>query len=134
MASEYSGRCFCGFVRFRLEDSPLYACHCHCHSCQRAAGAAYVSWATFAVDAMRITDGVITEYQSSPGVTRGFCGHCGSALTYAHTARPGEIDVTLASLEDAEDIVLRSHIWVEDKAPWVVIADDLPQYPRKATG
>ncbi len=117
-------------MSYAFDAEPLYACHCHCQSCQQAAGAPFVTWATFPAADFRIGEGVIAEYHSSPGVTRGFCAQCGTSLTYAHRDRPGEIDITVVSLAEPERISPRSHIWVEDKAPWLVIDDDLPQYPR----
>lgn len=130
---KFEGACFCAYVHFAIDAEPVYACHCHCHSCQQAAGAPFVTWATFPVSAFDIDGGVIAEYRSSPGVTRGFCAQCGTSLTYQHTDRPGEIDITVASLAEPERIAPRSHIWVEDKAPWLVINDELPQFPRKVT-
>jgi hypothetical protein len=129
----YYGSCFCAYVTYAIDVEPLYACHCHCHSCQQAAGAPFVTWATFPAAAFRIAEGVIAEYRSSPGVTRGFCAQCGTSLTYTNEDRPGEIDITVASLAEPQRIVPRSHIWVENKAPWLVIDDGLPQYQRKAT-
>jgi len=120
-------------VRYTLSEAPLYACHCHGRSCQQAAGAPFVTWATFHDTAFRISGGVIAEHRSSPGVTRGFCAQCGTSLTYTHVDRPGEIDVTVASLADPERITPQSHIWMDDKAPWLVVDDDLPQFPQKVT-
>jgi hypothetical protein len=131
MASSYRGGCFCGAVRYAIGREPLYACHCHCRSCQRASGAPLVTWATFPADGFVLEAGDISLHRSSPGVTRGFCSHCGTTLSYAHSERPGEIDITVTSLDEPGRITPRSHIWLEDRAPWQVIADDLPQFPRK---
>ena len=128
----HSGRCFCGEVRYVAEGPELYACNCHCESCRRASGGAYVPWATFHKDRFRVVSGILAEYRSTPGVTRGHCSQCGTALTYEHVDRAGQIDITLASLDDPSDIRLRSHIWVDDKPDWVVLHDGLPQFPQKA--
>ncbi len=128
-----AGTCFCGDVRFSIDAPESYACFCYCESCQRAAGAPVVPWATFNKASFRVTHGRITWHQSSPGVTRGHCAQCGTCLTYEHSEREGEIDVTLNSLDDPSTIEPRSHIWVEDKPPWFIIGDDLPQYARKVT-
>ena len=64
-------------------------------------------------------------------MTRGICSDCGTSISYEHTDRPGEIDVTLNSLDDPAAPVLRAHIWVEDKAPWLEIGDELPIYEKK---
>ena len=71
---------------------------------------------------------------SSPKVTRGFCGACGSSLTYAHADRPGVIDVTLATLDDPSLIRPEAHIWVANKAPWVKLNDGLPQFAEWRSG
>ncbi len=133
MSGAYDGACFCGDVHFTIAAEPLYACHCHCRSCQQAAGAAFVTWATFPARALRISAGGITDYHSSTGVTRGFCKRCGTTLTYAHADRPGEIDITVASLESPARISPQSHIWMEDSIAWLAIDDGLPQYLRKVT-
>ena len=128
MTGRYSGGCLCGAVRFEVSGPGSNLCYCHCNSCRRAAGAPAVAWGTFAYGGFRVTRGTLTEYRSSPPVRRGFCAACGGALTYRHEARAGEIDVTLASLDEAASLAPRMHVWVGDKLPWVLIADDLPQF------
>lgn len=131
MAETLSGGCFCGAVRFEVAGPETFACFCHCKSCQHAAGAPVVAWATYSKDTLRVTRGRMHLYHSSPGVTRGICGACGTSISYEHTDRPGEIDLTLNSLDNPSAPVLRAHIWVEDKAPWLEIGDDLPVYAKK---
>lgn len=131
MTEVLTGGCFCGAVRFEVRGPEKFACFCHCHSCQRAAGAPVVAWATYARDAFRITGGALHTYSSSPGVTRGFCSGCGTSISYEHVDRPGEIDLTLNSLDDPGAPTLKAHIWTEDRAPWFEIGDDLPVYVKK---
>ena len=126
--ARYSGRCFCGQVRFELTGEPIFACHCHCESCRHAAGAAFVTWVSFDREALVLTSGTIAEYRSSPGVRRGHCADCGTTLTYWLDKRADEIDIAVASLDDTSGIEPEAHIWVQDKAPWLAINDGLPQY------
>jgi hypothetical protein len=51
-------------------------------------------------------------------------------LTYEHEDRAGQIDVSLTSFDDPAEISPSAHIWVEDKLPWLIIDDGLPQYAR----
>ena len=131
MTDSLAGGCFCGAVRFEVEGPEKFACFCHCHSCQHAAGAPIVAWATYARETFRVSSGELHTYSSSPGVTRGICAACGTSISYEHAARPGEIDLTLNSLDDPSAPVLKAHIWVEDKAPWFEIGDELPVYEKK---
>ncbi|HEX5787661.1 MAG TPA: GFA family protein [Woeseiaceae bacterium] len=133
MKPHFEGACLCGKLRYTIAAAPSYACHCHCRSCQRAAGAPFVTWATFPAAAFAVTGGALAEFHSSRGVTRGHCAGCGTTLTYEHVGRPGEIDVTVASLAEPARITPRSHIWVDDKLPWLVLNDDLPQFLQKVT-
>lgn len=127
------GGCLCGSVRYRVSGSASDLCFCHCASCRRATGGVAVAWGTFAHDAFVVTRGELTEVATSPGVTRAHCSACGSSITFRHELRPDEVDVTLATLDDAADLVPDAHIWVQDKLPWVRICDGLPQYETVRT-
>ena len=132
--TRHAGGCFCGAVRYEVSGAPRTLCYCHCESCRRAAGSPAVAWATFDRSGFRVTHGALAEFRSSAPVTRGFCAACGSCLTYRHEARSGEIDVTLATLEEAARLAPQMHVWVADKLPWVRIEDGLPQFPESAAG
>ena len=128
-----TGHCFCGDICFEVVGPESFACLCYCESCQRAAGAPVVAWATYAREAFTVTRGNMHWHTSSPGVTRGICNKCGSSITYENEKRPGEIDITLNSLDEPDVPRLRAHIWTEDKRPWIHIRDDLPVYKKTVT-
>ena len=86
--------------------------------------------ATFPKGNFVVVEGVMEMIDTSPGVARGHCAKCGTGISYQHVARPAEIDLTLASLGDPIDLRPTAHIWVEDKVPWLVLNDGLPQYPK----
>ena len=116
-------------MRYEARGAPRYLCFCHCESCRRAAGAAVVPWATFARSELHVTRGTLAQYRSSPMVLRGFCAACGTSLTFLNAGRTDDIDLTLASLDEPQRLAPTMHLWVQDKLPWVSIADGLPQYP-----
>ena len=127
------GGCFCGAVRYRVTGPGTDLCICHCTSCRRATGVPGVAWGTFSRASFEVQNGQLAERRSSAQVLRGFCANCGTALTYRHEQRGSEIDVTLATLDDAGKLAPQAHIWVQDKLPWVSITDGLPQYPTVCT-
>ena len=126
----HTGGCRCGAVRYQASGPVSHLCFCHCATCRRAAGATPVAWGTFGRTHFRVTAGALAETRSSPPVRRGFCAACGTCLTYRHDAHADEIDVTLGSLDEPGRLAPQMHVWVEDKPPWVLIADPLPQYRR----
>lgn len=94
------------------------------------AAAPAVSWFTLPLDQLRWLNGSPLHFQSSPGVTRGFCPRCGIPLTYRSDAFPDEIDITLCSLDAPSMLAPRDHTQTADKLPWDVIGDGLPQFPH----
>ena len=129
------GRCYCQKFRFLVEGPVRNLCVCHCESCRRAAGAAFVAWGTVDGGCFHVLSGTLSVIRASPEVERGFCDACGTSLTYRHVQRSGEIDFTLVSLDDPTLLQPQAHVWVQDKLPWVEIVDGMPQYqtvPRDA--
>jgi hypothetical protein len=127
------GGCLCGAVRyrigpFRIAEGPLCSCICHCVSCRRASGAPSVAWLTVERAQFEILSGNPLTYGSSPGVTRRFCGRCGSALTYENAESPASIDVTTITLDDPNGFPPTAEVWLEDKVAWQPTAEELRHY------
>ena len=68
------------------------------------------------------------RYHSSPGVTRSFCGKCGTSLTYEGERWPGELHILAATLDDPGLITPQAHVYVGQKLPWVHLSDGLPRF------
>jgi hypothetical protein len=80
-------------------------------------------------------DGALRWYVSSPGVKRGFCGHCGSTLFFLDESGPA-IDIAPGSFDEMPQLKVDRHIYVAHKGDYYMIADGLPQYdenvPKKS--
>ena len=122
------GGCLCGAVRYASDAEPRDETLCHCRSCRRAAGAHVVGWFSAPAASVRFAGAEPVRFRSSPGVERGFCGVCGTTLTYRSDAFPDEIDLTLASLDRPERWPPRDHTQVADRLPWDVVCDGLPAF------
>jgi hypothetical protein len=125
------GGCLCGAVRYRVPLPPLWVAHCHCSMCRRAQGAAFVTW--FGIPGEKFAfvgdAGQLRTYQSSADAQRSFCGHCGTPLFFESKHWPGELHVTLASLDAAAAATLQpqAHAYWNSRAPWVELGDHLPR-------
>jgi len=124
------GGCLCGAIRFRATGKPTNTMVCHCQTCRRAAGSPVVAWLTFDRKDFRITRGKLSEFNSTPPVTRGFCGTCGTPLTYAHRDSPDSIDVTTCSLDDPQTYPPTHHSWLSHDVGWVRFGDGLPAFAQ----
>lgn len=127
--AERSGGCLCGMVRYRVTGPPRSVGYCHCRMCQKSTGAPATSWATFKAAAFAFSSGSPRELRPSPGARRGFCGACGSPLTFRFEhAGTQWIDVTVASLDDPASLPPQYHIWTGSRIAWFDIADSLPRH------
>jgi hypothetical protein len=125
-----SGGCLCGAVRFRCGMPQSAAAYCHCTSCRRAAGAHVVAWFTVPASSLVFTQGQPAIYRSTPPVQRGFCGRCGTQVTYRNEQWPDHVDVTIGSLDEPDRVKPADHIWMEDAASWDRPGDGLPCHAR----
>jgi hypothetical protein len=127
-----TGRCRCGAVRFRAEGKPLWVVHCHCDDCRRTTSSVMATYTGFPRDRFAFTSGAPTTYNSSPGVTRSFCGNCGSPLTYEGARWPGEIHVFVAAFDDPSAFTPRAHVYVSEQLSWLRVTDGLKRFARTA--
>ena len=128
MTESREGGCLCGDTRYQVAGEPFSVCLCHCRSCQRASGGAFVPWLSIGKKNFQFTGADPAKHNSSDGVMRTFCGRCGTSLTYEQTTEDS-IDITIATLDDPGSLTPTCHIWVSDKLPWIKISDGLPAYP-----
>jgi hypothetical protein len=126
-SQEHRGGCLCGAVRYRLHGAPDWSAHCHCRSCQKSTGAAFTTWVGVKTVNFEVTSGQLTVCNTSPSVERGFCGKCGTSLTYVAEERwPGQVSVLAPTLDDPGIASPTIHVYVKDRLPWVKLADGLP--------
>ena len=93
-----------------------------------------VAWVTFPEDAVDLIQGTPARWHSSAGVTREFCGRCGTPLSYRHADHAGWIDLTVCSFDDADSFPPADHIWLEHRLGWMRDLDRLPGFPRTRNG
>ena len=135
------GSCLCGGVRYEITGPLIGPANCHCTMCRKQHGAAFRSRARVQPTDFRWVQGedLVKFYESSPGSRRGFCSVCGSPMinrisTNAVTGgfNPAGatemIGIQLSSLDDDPGVSPELHVFVDNKAPWFTITDDLPQY------
>jgi hypothetical protein len=128
--TDREGGCLCGAVRYRISGKPNWVAHCHCQSCRKACGSVVLTWAGYPTDKYEFTQGSPRRNESSKGTWRGFCGDCGTPLTYESERYAGEVHITVGSLDNPDDMPPRGHVFTEDQISWLHIADGLPRFAK----
>jgi hypothetical protein len=55
MATQFTGGCLCGAVRYECSADPFFMGNCHCRDCQKASGGAYEPDIGLPAAALKIT-------------------------------------------------------------------------------
>ncbi|MDP3936657.1 MAG: GFA family protein [Deltaproteobacteria bacterium] len=123
-----TGKCLCGEIRYEIEAALGPMTYCHCSMCRRASGTAFATNASVRTRALRFIsgEGVICEYESSPGKFRAFCPRCGSPIYSRRADDPGTLRLRLGTLDGDPGQRPVIHVSVGSKAPWFELTDGLP--------
>ena len=127
------GSCLCGAVRYEIQGELGPIMFCHCSICRKVNGSAFSVGATVQPQDFSIVEGedALSDFQSSPGAHRFFCRICGSPLFSRRIGDPEIIRLRIGSLDSPVPSRPVGHIFVSDKAEWLDIHDDLPQYAQR---
>jgi hypothetical protein len=77
---------------------------------------------------------LVSRYASSPGETRTFCRVCRATLPTFFRDHPDVLGLPLGTLDEDPGITPSAHVYVDSKAPWHEITDDLPQHAEGVPG
>ena len=113
------GGCFCGEIRYHIDDGEHLAVSCHCTMCRRTSGAPYVVWLVVPKAGFSYLSGEPKLLDSSEHGTRYFCSSCGTPVACVSDSHPEFIDITLGSLDHPEAVTPTQEIYTDTRLPWV---------------
>ena len=131
MTSPAEGGCSCGAVRYRLLSEPLFTHCCHCLSCQRQTGSAFVINLLIEADRVELLAGapqavdVPRDDGSSQRIFR--CPTCQVAV-YSQYGRPEVRFVRGGTLDEPSEVAPDVHIFTRSKVSWVVLPESVPAF------
>lgn len=107
--------------------------HCHCSRCRKFHGTPFATTviadeASFSLEG----ESLIVAYRAEGGGERRFCRRCGSSVPGA-PQRSGVV-VPAGNFDGDPGIRPEAHYFVASKAPWFVLADDLPRFDAHPPG
>lgn len=129
------GHCYCQKIQFEAAPPFLMCSHCHCESCRRTHGAAFVTWTAVLNENFRIKKGQdkIKSFESSPGIHWMFCKDCGSPLFQKTKHSPEKTYISVVHFEEEIPVLPDSHVSFEEKVSWFHPHDDLPKHQEKSS-
>lgn len=137
-AQKVTGGCMCGAVRY-VAPAPHSVIYCHCRDCRRHTGAPVVSFVGYPGSEIKWSGDARQIYKSSAKVGRGFCGKCGTPLTWEEAGEEpgeapggGEIEIYIGTTDNPDDHAPTLHIWHHERIKWLETTDRLPRYHRWA--
>lgn len=122
------GHCACGELRYRLHGRPFAVHCCHCRSCQRETGSAFVINGLIETPQVEVLQGspvtIDTPSDSGKGQKIVRCPRCQVAL-WSHYGGMGEraAFVRVGSLEDPDACPPQVHIFTRSRQPWFDLPD-----------
>jgi hypothetical protein len=134
MDDPLEGGCACGAVRYRLASPPMFVNCCHCTSCQRQTGSAFVVNALIETDRITLLAGepqpvaAPTESGRPHRIFR--CPTCQVALWSEYGGAAALRFVRVGTLDDPTALQPGAHIWVRSKQPWVTLPEGVPAFPE----
>jgi hypothetical protein len=139
MNAPREGGCACGEVRYRLASDPLLTHCCHCLSCQRQTGSAFVINLLIEADRVELTAGepqpvdVPRDDGSTQRIYR--CPTCQVAV-FSEYGRREIWFVRGGTLDEPAGVTPDVHIYTRSKLPWIRLPESAPAfdvyYDRKA--
>ncbi len=129
MTAAHKGRCQCGDVVFTVDVEPDMTTNCHCRMCQKASGAAYITWAEFRTATVRWSGVSPTWYASSAEAERGFCPTCGTPVAFRYN-QGRDIDLPCVLFDDPEVFPPQDEIWTDSRRSWVAEDPHLRQHAQ----
>ena len=120
------GGCTCGEVRYRLTSEPLFVHCCHCLSCQRQTGSAFVINLLIERDRVELLSGEPTRGRRSARQRRD-AAHLplpelpDRALQRVHL--PGGVVRARGTLDEPRSVTPDVHIFTRSKVDWVQIPE-----------
>ncbi len=119
-----TGGCLCGHVRYEARPDHREGYYCHCRMCQLAFGnvrAAFLNLRKSEVTWFNPP----TYFVSSKIARRGFCGHCGTPLSFEFNDSLN-MDLSVGSLDDPCVLTPTAHYAIESRIANWHVEDGLP--------
>ena len=128
-----SGGCQCVAVRFRVAGPPSHTSLCHCRMCQKQFAAPFGAFGSWPEPEVEWTRGARKLFQSSDAIARGFCGDCGTPLTFEPVGGGKRVALALCAFDDPGAFPPGRQIGMETRLSWMEGVNAVPTLSAEDT-
>ncbi len=132
---EFTGRCYCGEIRYRGKGAPLFRLQCHCRECQYISGGGPNYVMGLPSEGFEYLSGEPRRFRRSDlpaPVTREFCPTCGTHLLTTSPRVAGAVLLKAGTLDDpAAYGGPELAIFACDRPAFHVTPAGIPSYERR---
>lgn len=122
LAKPLTGSCLCGGVRYEINGEARPVANCFCSQCRKTSGHYVAATQVAEADLHLVSETTLRWYESSPGVTRGFCQQCGGNVFWTKQSEPFT-SVFAGTLDTPTGLHTGKNIYVEDASDYHEIPD-----------
>ncbi|CAI6333418.1 unnamed protein product [Periconia digitata] len=125
----FTGGCRCGSVQYKCTAQPSELTFCHCRTCQQVSGSAFLPFIEVPTESLEFTSTMtLKKLVLSSKSDRSFCTGCGAPISMIFRSNPEETSLTMSSVDQdsfkGTMPKVKKHIYLEEKAPWMVLPED----------
>jgi hypothetical protein len=131
---DLQGGCYCGAVRYESTGDVIFRGQCHCRECQYISGGLPNIVMGVPENGFGYTEGAPKKFKRSDleeGVTREFCGECGTHILTRTGRVPGAVLLKVGTLDDPS--VFKGPqmvIYTIDKQAFHHVPEGVPAFER----
>jgi hypothetical protein len=112
------GGCFCGRIRYAIDDGTYLSVNCHCTMCRRIHAAPCVTWLVVPGERFRYSGAQPARLASSPRGSRHYCPSCGTHVACMNAGHPERIDIAVGSLDSPAAFEPTRDGFTDTRLPW----------------
>lgn len=129
-----TGGCFCGKVRYTVNEPILKGGMCFCSQCRKITGGSSWPFVVVVSESLKVTGDAFKEYtrlgSSGKKVHAGFCSECSTTLFGRPELWADIRTISASTLDNPELFRMDMQVWTEDAPSWVILNPDVPVFPR----
>lgn len=127
------GGCYCGDVRYVVDDDPVMKAQCHCRECQYITGGSpnvFVALPGSGFEYIKGSPSAFSRDDLENAVTREFCGRCGTHLLMRPAGHPMVL-LKVGTLDEPSRYGgPQVAIFMIDRQPFHQVPEGVPQFNR----